>query len=181
MDFVSDNGGSKYNLCHCTFFLSLSPSLPSSLFSLPSLIHTSSSYLSPLQSGPTSKSPTWTSGARKPTQSSSTTSTPRADSTTSAGATRPCIPSPPLCSSGRTRFTFSARLGTSIIRLIIVRRRRICGGGGGVAVIRRRRLVSLLSRFFFFAFLFSGGGFATFIYSFNPPLSYRTNHAFNDH
>ncbi|KAL0946882.1 hypothetical protein HGRIS_013048 [Hohenbuehelia grisea] len=78
MDFLSDNGGETYNLCHCA----------------PDLSVTSKYVLTPLpllcwQTGATLKFRTWTSGEAKPTKSFSISWNPRAGSTTSAGVMHP--------------------------------------------------------------------------------------------
>lgn len=68
MKFVSNDGGSSYNLCHCATNVS-------------SHFTTATDALS-LQFGATLRSPTWISGAVKHTQNSSNTSTRRVASTT---------------------------------------------------------------------------------------------------
>ncbi|KAG5221288.1 glycosyltransferase family protein [Salix suchowensis] len=69
IEFLSDNGGLNYNLCHCKPLVAVKS---------PAVALTSASP----QSGVISKLPIWTSGAATPTKRSSNTSTRKGDSIT---------------------------------------------------------------------------------------------------
>ena len=145
MNFLSDNGGETFNLCHCAFH---------TLAFLP-IAHIT-------QSGATLKSPISTFGVVPRILPSSISSNRVAVSTMrsvshsfplrllsltvsfgsdSVGAMRPYTRSRRRYSEKRTRFTFSVRSGTSIPRTHTVLQRRTFGVKGAVRAIPPRALV----------------------------------------
>ena len=146
MNFLSDNGGETFNLCHCAFH---------TLAFLP-IAHIT-------QSGATLKSPISTSGVVPRILPSSISSNRVAVSTMrsvsrssplrllsltvfffgsdSVGAMRPYTRSRRRYSEKRTRFTFSVRSGTSIPRTHTVLQRRTFGVKDVVRAIPPRALV----------------------------------------
>ena len=145
MNFLSDNGGETFNLCHCAF-----PTPP-----LYPLAHAT-------QSGATLRSPILTSGAVPPTRPSSISSNRVAVSTmrsVSRAASSPLLSltvsfgsdrggemrlytrSLRRYSEKRTRSTFSARSGTSTPHTRTVLQRRTFGVKVVVRAIPLRALV----------------------------------------
>lgn len=110
LGFVSDDNGITYNRCHCEF--------PSHPCLLASHLHN----LDIMQSGATSRLPTWTSGEERRTANTLTTSTRLVVSTMNVGEMHPYTLSVLLYLHPKTNSTFSPTSVTGTSRSRGVRR-----------------------------------------------------------